>query len=270
MGSLRGEGSRGRRVTSLLLLLATAGAARGQEAGETEPVPSLREPMFLLSVGAIVDPGDHADDPRILGAAGEFDLPDQSLTQSDQVYVARTLEGVPLGPGDAVQFFRLTRQILDPDTHASLGRLLVPTGVGHVDSLTGELARVRILHAFQPVLVGDRARAVSAGDTVAAGGASAGGAAAGIVIDFQEEKAIYPPFDILFLRLASPGALAVGAPVLLYRDGAVVGDRRLPDVLIARARVVRVDGSVAAAALVEAMRSDLRRGDRFRLDTGTP
>lgn len=251
---------------ALLLVLALAGGARGQEADETEPVPSLREPIFLLSVGAIVDPREHADDPRVLGAAGEFDLPDQSLTQSDQVFVARTLEGVPLGSGDAVQFFRLTRQILDPETGAPLGRLLVPTGVGHVDSLTGELARVRIMHAFQPVLVGDHVRAVSAGDTLPADGALPGSAAAGIVIDFQEEKAIYPPFDILFLRLSSPGAAAVGAPVLLYRDGPVVDGRRLPDVLIARARVVRIDGGVAAAALVEAMRSDLRRGDRFRLD----
>ena len=72
-----------------------------------------------------------------------------------------------------------------------------------------------------------------------------------------------PPFDRIFLRTPTPLALAPGQVVLLYRPGPVVDDRRLPDVAIGRAMIVRVEDRMAVAVLYETYRSDLVPGDRF-------
>jgi hypothetical protein len=241
--------------------LATAAAA--QDSTEP-PIPALLEPTFLLSTGRIVDPGDFRGEGVILGTTRELALRDQSLTAPDRVFVPRNLRSRRLEPGDVVQFYRIERRILDPWTGERLGRLLLPTGLGTVDSLGGEVARVRLTHGFLPVLIGDYARPVEAADTVPHLLAARVQAVEGPVVASQDEKAILPPFDRIFLRAPTPLALAPGQVVLLYRPGPFEDGRRLPDVAIGRAMVVRVEDRIAAAVLYETYRSDLAPGDRFR------
>ena len=251
------------RRAALVLLLASATPLRGQDVVEP-PVPALLEPVFLLSTSRIVDADAFRGDGAILGTTREIAIRDQSLTASDQVFVPQLLRGRSLSLGDMVQFYRIGRRINDPHSGERLGRLLVPTGIGSVDSLTGSLARVRVTHAFHPILIGDFARPVAEADTLVSLLPARMEGLEGHVVALQEEKAIVPPFDRVLLRTELSDRLGPGEVVLVYRQGAVESGRRLPDVLIARAMVVRVEGPLAAAVLFEAYRSDLVPGDRFR------
>ncbi|MFN2382886.1 MAG: hypothetical protein ABR559_01325 [Gemmatimonadota bacterium] len=243
--------------------------------GSTQSVliPSLLAPDFLLSVGRIVDPDGFDDQAVILGTTRELAIRELSLTPPDLVFVPRVLAGRPLEPGERIQFFELTRPVDDEESGARIGTLLVPTGIGRVDSLPGEVARVRITHAFLPILLGHRARLVTEADTLAAGWHESGVegvAATGHVLTFQDEKAIYPPFDKLFLwqhpwgGAATPDGLAPGDLVQLFRPGPVERGFQLPDILIGEAMVVRLDGRIAAAVITQVSRSDLGIGDLYR------
>jgi len=249
-------------IVPVLAGAAMATAAVAQDSAEP-PIPALLESTFLLSTGRIVDADDFRGEGVILGTTRELALRDQSLTAPDRVFVPRSLRSRGLRPDDVIQFYRLERRILDPWTGERLGRLLLPTGLGAVDILGGEVARVRLTHGFLPVLIGDYARPVEEADTLANLSAVRGQAVEGPVVASQDEKAILPPFDRIFLRTPTPLALAPGQVVLLYRPGPVVDDRRLPDVAIGRAMIVRVEDRMAVAVLYETYRSDLVPGDRF-------
>src|SRR5688572_8460738 len=147
------------RVPLLSLAFALASAGLGRAQSEV-PVQALLEPGFLLSVGEVVDAARWQDAEAVVGAAGETMVTDRSQTQYDLVHVPSVVEGRSLALGDVVQFFRLERRIDDPVTGEPLGRLLLPTGVGRVESLDGETAAARVTDAFHAVLVGDRVRVV--------------------------------------------------------------------------------------------------------------
>lgn len=249
------------------LAVFAAGPARGQT---DAAVPALTEPDFLLSVGSLVDPAG-MDSAAVLGAEKESATRGQILTASDRLYVPAVVGGGPLIVGDWVQMFRITRTIRDPLTDEPLGRLLLPTGVGQVDSLAGATVRVRVSDAYHPILIGDRVRAITEGDTTLATAAAGWmGPAEGQILAFQQEKAIHPPFDILFLAQPQDGALAPGEVVLLYRPGPAVEGLQLPEEIIGRAMVVRPQGRVAAAVVTESYRSDLAVGDRYRREAPPP
>jgi hypothetical protein len=249
-------------------VLALAGAAVLVPAGSVRaqtvpPNEALLEPGYLLSVGEVVDPARWRQAETVLGAAGETLVTDRSQTQFDVVHVPRVLEGRALEPGDGVQFFRLERRIDDPATGETLGTLLLPTGAGRVEGLDGETAIVRVTDAFHAILVGDGVRFVTGAQTAAGPGTPAGGTG-GTVVAFQEEKAIHPPYDKLFLRPDAAGSTAAGQVVELYRPGPVRDGVQLPDVVLGKALVVRGAGTVAAAVTYELDRPDLAPGDRYR------
>jgi hypothetical protein len=250
-------------LIGLLLAAATTPAAAFQVAQEP-PIPALLEPTFLLSTGRVVDGEAFRGDGRIVGTTRELAIRDQSLTAPDQVFVPMVLRGHRLGLDELVQFYRIDRPILDPWTGERLGRLLVPTGLGIVDSLAGDVARVQLTHGFHPVLIGDYARPVTEDDTLSFLPRTVMSGIEGPVIASQEVKAILPPFDRIFLRAPTPMAVAPGQVVLLYRPGPVEQNLQLPDVPIGRAMIVRVEDRIAAAVLYETYRSDLTPGDRFR------
>jgi hypothetical protein len=254
-------------IAVLLILIGFAAAPAAAQDVVTPPIPALLEPTFLLSTGRIVDADQHRGDAAIVGTTRELAIRDQSLTTPDLVFVPRELRGRLLVPGDLVQFYRIERVVLDPWSGERLGRLLSPTGIGTVESLAADVARVRITHAFLPILIGDYARPVEEPDTLASwtsATARAGSHVEGPVVAFQDDKAIVPPFDRIFLRTSETHALVPGEVVLVDRPGAVVDGRQLPDVAIGRAMVVLVEGRVATAVLYETYRSDLVPGDRFR------
>ena len=169
--------ARAARATDTLALADSVCCARVVARPGRNPIPALLEPDFLLSVGEVVDPATWRDAERIVGTAGETMIMDRSNAQYDLVYVPSVVEGRSLSPGDAVQLFRLDRRIYDPATREPLGRLLLPTGIGIVDSLAGETARVRVSDAFHPILVGDGVRIVTdAMETWPAAVSQAGGA----------------------------------------------------------------------------------------------
>lgn len=228
------------------------------------PLPALLEADYLLSVGEVVDAGRWGDAEMVVGAKAETIVTDRSQTQFDLVYVPRVVEGRSLSSGDVVQFFRLERPIDDPTTREPLGTLLLPTGFGRVDSLAGETARVRVTDAFYAIVVGDRVRIVTdaVGDWPAA--IAVAGVPGGRVVAFQEEKAIHPPFDKLFLRPEIAGSVSPGQVVELYRPGPVRDGVRLPDLILGKAMVVRAEGGTAAAVTYELERADLGPGDLFR------
>jgi hypothetical protein len=242
-----------------LALLAGAGSARAQD---PPPVQALLEPDYLLSVGEVVDPARWSDAEDVMGAAGETLVTDRSQTPFDLVHVPRVVEGRALEAGDRVQFFRLERRIDDPVTGEPLGTLLLPTGVGRVEILDGETAGVRITDAFHAIVVGDRVRLVAGGNVLAPVAGYAGGAG-GRIVAFQDEKAIHPPFDKLFLR-PDAGGIAGGEVVELYRPGPVRDGVQLPDLVLGKAMVVRGGEGVAAAVTYELERPDLAPGDRYR------
>ena len=243
------------------LLAAFGGVGRAQ--AQTGPPPTaLLEAEYLLSVGEVVDAARWQDAETVVGAAAETMVTDRSQTQFDLLYVPRVVEGRTLVPGDVIQFFRLDRRIDDPTTREPLGTLLLPTGVGRVDSLGGETATVRATHAFHPILLGDRVRLVG-GTVGSVAGVGVGGSSAGRVVAFQEEKAIHPPFDKLFLRPETGDPVAPGQVVELYRPGPVRDGVRLPEVILGRAMVVR-SGGIAAAVSFELERPDLAPGDLYR------
>lgn len=243
-------------------------SAEAQVAVEADPAEegmpdALLEPVFLLSVGEIVGPSEYHPETVVLGSEKEGSIEDRSLTVFDRLYVPRIVEGRPLEPGDRVRFFRIEHPVVDPDTGEPVGRVLAPTGVGLVEELEAEVARVVVVHAYAPVLIGDGVGAVTVADTTFGTAAAVETTAAGYVLAFQREGAIHPLFDRLFLRVVA-GRPAAGDLVELYREGPVRGGRRLPDVVLGRARIVRVDGEIAAAVVTRNDRSDLAVGDLFR------
>ena len=247
----------------LVAILSLASRARAQDALPTQ----LLEPDYLLSVGEIVDRGTWRDVETVVGAEGETRVIYSTQTQYDLLHVPRIVAGRALAPGDRLQFFRLERRIADPATREPLGTLLLPTGLGTVDSLAGETVRVRVTDAFHPIVVGDRIRLVTATEPVVAGaGASS---SEGRIVAFQEEKAIQSPFDRMFLRPEAAGGLAPGQVVELYRPGERRGDVQLPDEVVGKAMIVRVDGVLAAAVTFELERADLAVGDLFRALPGS-
>ncbi len=259
-GRVRGTRLAWALTGALAWTLATVGGASGQQA----PTPSLRDPVYLLSVGRLVALDAYGAAPRVRASEAEGDIQDRSLTPFDRVFVQSTLDGHLLDVGDAVQFFRLDRTVADPRDGSTIGRLLVPTGIGRVDSLTPGAARVRITHAYGPVRVGDRARAVETADTLppAAGPGPAPGIE-GRVVAFQDAKAIHPPYDVAFLTVPDPGALTPGDRVELVRPRHDAAGAALADVYLGEAEVVRVEGGYAAAVLTAMARSDARVGDRW-------
>ncbi|HJR54164.1 MAG TPA: hypothetical protein VJ982_10675 [Gemmatimonadota bacterium] len=250
----------GRLTLAATLLMAGAGSARAQS---EPPVQALLETGYLLSVGEVVEAGRWRNAEAVVGAAGETMVTDRSQTPFDLVHVPRVVEGRSLVTGDVVQFFRLERRIDDPVTDEALGTLLLPTGVGRVESLDGETAAVRVTDAFHAVLVGDRVRVVNEADMAAPVPAFAGGAG-GRIVAFQEEKAIHPPFDKLFLRPDAAGSTAPGQIIELYRPGPVREGVQLPDVALGKAMVVREGGTLVAAVTYELERADLAPGDLYR------
>jgi hypothetical protein len=253
------------RALAILAVAALGLARAGSLAAQVEtPIPALLEPDFLLSVGDVVDPDRWRDAATVVGSSAETGIADRSHAQYDLVYVPRVVEGRSLSAGDAVQLFRIDRRIDDPATLEPLGRLLLPTGTGLVDSLAGETARVRISDAFHPILLGDRVRNVSDAMRTWPAAVSAAGGSGGRIVAFQEEKAIHPPFDRLFLRPEVAGGTAPGQVVQLYRPGEMRDGVRLPDTILGKAMVVRAEGPIAAAVTYELERSDLAPGDLFR------
>jgi hypothetical protein len=259
----RRRSSRTRVWAAALGIVAAGPALAGPARAQVEPPLALLEPGYLLSVGEIVDRDAWRDAETVVGAVGETRVDDRTQTQHDLLYVPRVVGGRTLAPGDRLQFFRLDRRIEDPATREPLGDLLLPTGIGTVDSLAGETARVRVDAAFHPIVVGDRVRLVTGVEAVAPaaiGSATSGGR----IVAFQEEKAIHPPFDRMFLRPEGAGGMAPGQLVELYRPGDASAGVRLPDEVLGRAMVVRVDGALVAAVSFELDRSDLAPGDLFR------
>ncbi len=251
-------------VRATLLAAALALAEAGPIGAQVEPpVAALLEPEYVLSVGEIVDAGRWRNAAAVVGAAGETLVTDRSQTQFDLVHVPRVIEGRSLVTGDLVQLFRLERRIDDPVTGEALGTLLLPTGVGRVESLDGETAGVRVTDAYHAIVVGDRVRVVTEADLEARVAGFAGGTG-GLVVAFQEEKAIHPPFDKLFLRPEVAGSVAPGQVIELYRPGKVRDGVQLPDLVLGKAMVVRGGGGVAAAVTYELERPDLAPGDLFR------
>lgn len=265
--TFRSEG-RAARAARAILPLAVAGfglLGPGSASAQVEtPIPALLEPDFLLSVGELVDAEVWRDSETIVGAAGETMITDRSHAQYDLVYVPSFVEGRALSPGDAVQLFRLDRRIHDPVTFEFLGTLLLPTGFGVVDSLAGETARVRVSDAFHPILVGDGVRIVTEAMETWPAAVHAASGTGGHIVAFQEEKAIHPPFDRLFLRSEIAGESAPGQVVELYRPGEIRNGVRLPDTVLGRAMVVRSNGTIAAAVSYELTRADLAPGDLYR------
>ena len=244
----------------LALILSCAGSVRAQA---EPPVQALLEPEYLLSVGEVVDAARWRNAETVVGAAGETLVTDRSQTQFDLVHVPRVVEDRSLETGDLVQFFRLERRIDDPVTGEALGTLLVPTGIGRVELLDGETAGVRVTDAYHAIVVGDRVRFVGEADVEPRVAGFAGGTG-GRVVAFQEEKAIHPPFDKLFLRPEVAGSMAPGQVVELYRPGPVRAGVQVPDLVLGRAMVVRGEGGIAAAVTYEAERPDLAPGDLYR------
>src|SRR5688500_13744131 len=180
---MRGPPVRGRMASLVLALaLGSAGSIRAQVGA---PVQALLEPEYLLSVGEVVDAERWRNAEAVVGAVGETMVTDRSQTQFDLVHVPRVVEGRSLVTGDLVQFFRLERRIDDPVTGEALGTLLLPTGVGRVESLDGETAAVRVTDAFHAIVVGDRVRVVPEADVEARLDGLAGGPG-GKVVAFQE------------------------------------------------------------------------------------
>ena len=249
---------------AVVFMVALAGPGIEPLRGQTEvPLPALLEPEFLLSVGEIVDPANWRDAGTVLGTAGGEIVAEHTLTVFDLLYVPHVVEGRALGPGDRVQLFRLDRAIEDPETGEWLGDLLLPTGVARVEDVQGEVARVRVTDAFQAILVGDRIRVVE-GDAGWSGTTGVAGSGGGRVVAFQEEKAVHPTFDTLFLRPEVAGALAAGQVVELFRPGRVRDGTRLPDRVLGKAMVVRAHGPLAEAVTFELKGSDLSPGDLYR------
>ena len=248
---------------SLFSALAIAGA--GPAAAQTgPPLSALLEADYLLSVGEVVDAARWRESERVVGAAADTMVTERSQTQFDQLYVPRVVEGRTLMPGDMLQFFRLDRRIDDPTTREPLGTLLLPTGVGRVDSLAGETAAVRVTQAFHPILLGDYVRLAGEANGSPPGAGGVVGSSTGTVVAFQEEKAIHPPFDKLFLRPAAGAPVAPGQVVELYRPGPVRDGVRLPDLILGKAMVVRAGGGVAGAVSFELEQADLAPGDLYR------
>lgn len=252
-----------RRTPPLVLVLALAGVGSSRAQDEA-PVQALLEPEYLLSVGEVVDAARWNNAPAVVGAVGETMVTDRSQTQFDLVHVPRVVEGRSLVTGDLVQFFRLERRIDDPVTGEALGTLLLPTGVGRVESLDGETATVRVTDAFHAIVVGDYVRVVPE-TAVATRVAGLAGGPGGKIVAFQDEKAIHPPFDKLFLRPEVGGSTAPGQVVELYRPGPVRDGVQLPDLVLGRAMVVREGGAIVAAVTYELERPDLAPGDLYRV-----
>lgn len=250
----------GRCAALAALLLWVVTPAGAQDAVEV-PVPALLKPDVLLSVGRLVE-GDF-DPPVVLGSQTEGSEEDRSLTVFDRIYLPPVIDGRAMEVGDRVRTFRIRRVVTDPVTGAPMGRVLAPTGVAVVDSLADEVAVARIESAYAPVQIGDGVERVTVADTTATPTGSVAGVT-GYVVAFQDDEGLHPPYEVAFLRLPGIDALGPGAAVEVYQAGEERSGRRMPDVRIGRAMVVRVQGDVAATILHDLRHSEVDRGDPFR------
>lgn len=253
----------------MALALAAATAPAGALA-QVDPTaeripPSLAEPSFLLSLGWVADPAAERDAARVLGTTREGEIEDRSLTPFDPVYLPLVVDGRRLAGGERIQIYRLDRRLTDPESDEPLGVLAVPTGVAVVDGPVGDVARATIEEAFSPVLVGDRVRAVTEADTTwTAMPDPTPVGTGGVVVAFQTEKEILPPYDAFVVRRTDGPPLVVGDRLEVYRPGPRERGRQLPDVRLGWAVVARVQGDLAITVLLAPERSDLRPGDRVR------
>jgi hypothetical protein len=249
-------------MAAALAATAPAGAAQTSVSTPAPPLPAGVLEALALAAGYVAPARTLGDDGVILGYGAEGEIEERSLTVFDVVHVTPVLDGAPAVVGDSLLLYRDGGDLRHPETHAVLGRMVVPTGLAVVTSLEGDVASATIVDAFAPVVAGQRVqRVVRRPETAWPEGERAPGA--GIVVGVRPRTAIVEPYAVVFLDLPAGSALAPGDEVALVR-APVEDGRRLPEIELGAARVVDVGPDAATALVVRLARSDLEMGDRYR------
>jgi hypothetical protein len=256
--------ARARRLAGLFLLGGPlwAGSLQAQDlAADARLFTGQGLRTAAIAAGYVAAESALDDDGRVLATATEGSLVERSLSVFDVIYVDRSFDGRVATVGDTLLVYKRGRELDSPDSDASLGRIVYPTGLGVVTAVGNDVASVEIVRAFHPVLVGQQVQYLKPGPVALPEGER--GTGEGRVVGLRDRSAIQEPFAIIFLDVPPGGGLQVGQPVALVRPAFQDG-LALPEIEIGSALVLDVGATAATAAVTRLDRSDLTVGDSYR------
>jgi hypothetical protein len=247
------------------LVLPTGVAVAQQEPEHTVfyqgPQNSSRDRLTILPAGSaefpVVRLGDYyragfvARDGEVatVGRVAELISPtvvplerQPNIQEYDQVYVAGT-PGATFRIGDHLQFVRPDREL------RPYGRVWVPTGVGTVSNVDGNVATVVVIRMFDPVRKGDLVMPLAPFPVRAGVMPAASTGLQGRIFAFEKPHPAQANEEIAFLDVGRQAGVKEGDEfeVFLPRERRDWGTR--PEISVARLQVVKVTDGTASARI---------------------
>jgi nucleoid-associated protein YgaU len=227
-----------------------------------EPAERGTYRVSAREMAGLITPDQLDASASIVGRVPERTL----LTQEDDIYIGLGESDVAVG--DQFTVFRTHEKVFDPDSGVLLGYHVEFLGWVEVKETFPETARANIRMSASEVAEGDRLiprEPLPAEIALQASPADVEGK----ISFFPQQRVVIGYNDFVYLNRGSVDGLEVGSPLDVYRPGysadeQVRGHKVLvPDHVIGRLIVVRIEEESAVAAVVKAQ-TELALGDRFR------
>jgi hypothetical protein len=219
--------------------------------GEFLAAPWLADLSRLSVVGSVV---------RIQGHGTDRDKVSQSVHPRDRIYLQP--KGRAPEVGDRLLLVREGRRL------RGWGRVVLPGGIGVVEEVSKEVVLVAIEQQFGPVGPGDLALPLVPFPEVRGFAEPVEDGASATLLGFVEDQPVYDLSDLGFVDLGERSGVAIGDEFEVYLPERSAGGwsaPRLPQEVVARLRVVRVDERTATVRPVRMSQSTLRAGLPVRL-----
>ena len=188
------------------------------------------------------------------------------LSQEDQVYVG--LGESEAENGDEFTIFRTHEKVFDPDTGELLGFHVEIVGWLEIDQTHPEASLATIRMSSGEIELEDRLTPRESLPAEIAMQPSPVGVE-GKISFFPQRRVLMGLHDFVYLNRGLLDGIEVGSPLEVYRQGWLANDTsrhlsvQIPDRVVARMVVVRVDDEASVAVVTEAD-LELEKGDRFR------
>jgi hypothetical protein len=142
----------------------------------------------------------------------------------------------------------------------SLGRVFHPTGIARVTAVEGSVATVVIDRVYGMITEGDLVLPLPAFDAPGEAAPVAVAGPEGRLLAFEEAATLHMTQDVAFIDLGHASGIRAGDEFAVYRGRQARRWGVVPEVEIARLRVVRVDERTAAARVVSLQHPALEAG----------
>jgi hypothetical protein len=224
--------------------VATPARIPGVAAGEFYRAGFLAHERDLTPLGRIAE--RHA--PGLI----EVDRPGR-IQLNERVLLALVAAG-SVRAGDSLHLVRRGRGV------RSLGRVFHPTGIARVTAVEGNVATAVIDRVYGMITQGDLVLPLPAFDAPGEAAPVADAGPEGRLLAFEEAAALHMTQDVAFIDLGYASGIRAGDEFAVYRARQARRWGVVPEVEIARLRVVRVDERTAAARVVALQHPALEAG----------